>query len=175
MLRSFEKNGCPILLYPTAESDSVVCIIPQSQARCSAQNQTAHCGVQIKIFPCLWLPLKGQSGKPFRGEHIYCIMKEKTWSKRCWLTKPIIMIQRCHAHRRVKIFKLCDLISWRNQNRFRQKFQPVYQGPRWVWIMKKKIEVKNLPTHSLLQAFQKKGILTKIVLVLPAAWGLLGK
>ena len=50
---------------PTAESSSAVCITPRSQ--------TAHRGVNIKIFGSLWLLLKGQAGEFFLGVN-YSIM-----------------------------------------------------------------------------------------------------
>ena len=57
------------------------------------------------------------------------------------------MTPRCDAHCGVEFFELCDRISWQNRNRIRKYVSlfSVYQGPRWVQIMKK-LEVENLVT-----------------------------
>ena len=89
-IQIFKKLRC---VHPTAESDSVVCIIPRSQTprfaslrgvklrsvHPSAESSSAvciallsralqcasHCGFKIEIFESLWFLLKGQSGEIF--------------------------------------------------------------------------------------------------------------
>ena len=65
---------CSVL--STAESSSVVCIAPQSQALWCA----SHRRVKIEIFVSLWLLLKGQSGENLLEVNT-SIMKEKIWRK----------------------------------------------------------------------------------------------
>ena len=48
-------------------------------------RQTAHRGVKIEIFSCLWLLLKGQSIENLLG------VKEKIWNIKCWFTKNIFV------------------------------------------------------------------------------------
>ena len=72
------------------------------------------------------------------------ITKEKIWSLKCWFTKKIFFISAaCSTPRR----QLCDRKSRRNLNQILKYFQPVYQGLRWVRIMKK-VEVENLVWHT---------------------------
>ena len=55
---SHRRGGlCGVLL--TVESSSSVCI--------KQRSQNAHCGVKIKIFTSLWVPLKGQSEEILLG------------------------------------------------------------------------------------------------------------
>ena len=86
-------------VHHAAKSDSTVCIPLQSQSAavwCTLQSQTAHHEVEIEIFACLWLLLKGQSGEILLGVNT-SIMKEKIWSINCWFSKPKILTLQCHA------------------------------------------------------------------------------
>ena len=123
-------------VHPTAESSSVVCITPRSQI--------AHCRVKIEIFVSLQLLLKGQSGEILLGANTSIIRENSIKVWKSGLTKLKILTPGCHAHRGVEIFKLCDRISKLNS----KILMFIYQGPGWVHIMKK-MEVKNLVTHSL--------------------------
>ena len=134
-------------VHHTAESSdqncskhSVVCIPPRSQAPWCA----SHLGVKIEIFVSLQLLLKGQSGEILLGANTSIIRENSIKVWKSGFTKLKILTPGCHAHRGVEIFKLCDRISKLNS----KILMFIYQGPGWVHIMKK-MEVKNLVTHSL--------------------------
>ena len=103
-----------------------------AESNCTPRSQTAHRGVKLHTGEsnctlrsqnqnlCESLVgLKGTVGRnPFRGEHI--LHERKDLKKFFWLAMTKILTPPCDAHRGVKFFNLCDLISHRYWNWIRK-------------------------------------------------------
>ena len=153
-------------MHPTAKSSSAVGIPLRSQAlRCASHQKVKLCSVHHTVKSnctprsqnqnlCVSLvAFKGTIRRyPFRCEHIY--HKRKDFNKFCFIFKLKILTLRCHAHRRVEFFELCDRITRRNRNRIRKYFSLFIRCPdTYVGPNHEKIEVKNLVTHAFNRLF----------------------
>ena len=151
-------------VHPTIESDSLVCIPPWSQApRCASyhsqalrsqgsavhitlRSQNAHSGVKIKILVSHWLLLKGQSGQILLRVNT-SIIEEKIWRKIVWFAKLNTFDSPVWCTLRSQNF----WTLWWNISLKLKPNSKIYQGPRWVWIMKKYGGQKSWDTLPLKQ------------------------
>ena len=148
-------------LLHTAESTSMVCIPPQSQAlQCASYHggklRIVHHTAESNCTP--WsqnrnlceslVAFKGTIRRILLGVNT-SIMKEKIWKKKKKLfAKLKILTPWCHAHCGSEFFELCYRISQRNRKRIRKYFSLFFRGPDG-FVSSKTMKVQNLVTQSL--------------------------
>ena len=90
------------------------------------QRQTAYRGVKIKIFTCLWLLSKGQSGE-FRLGFFLC-NERKSFKYKMLIYKEKLLVSSVNSTAHCTL-SFCDRISRRNRNRIRNYFRLFIRGP----------------------------------------------